>query len=95
MTDTERLAKIADLLPNPCPEPGIADGMDTCGHGEVWPCSLTQAAWLTRGLDPDEENRKVIDGVKRQMAAEQAEWEALNEEDPEAARQYALRKLGW
>jgi hypothetical protein len=87
---------ISELL-TPCPEPGIADGRDLCpcGSGEVWPCKITRAAWLTAGLDPDAEMRKVLDAAKAAMAAEHAEWEALNEEDPDAARRYALRRLGW
>ena len=91
------LGTIAELLPEPCREPGIADGNDLCPcrSGEVWPCSLTRAAWLAAGLDPAAEMRKVLDAAKRQMAAEQAEWEALHEEDPEAARRKALRDLGW
>lgn len=91
------LTQIAGLLPSPCGEPGIADGNDLCpcGSGEVWPCSLTRAAWLATGRDPQAEMRKVLDAAKAAMSAEMAEWEALDEEDPEAARRYALRKLGW
>jgi hypothetical protein len=97
VTPEERLAKIAELIPGPCPEPGIASGMDlcVCGSGEVWPCSITQAAWLARGLDIEEENRKVLAVVRREMAAEQAAWDALYEEDPEAARRKAMKDLGW
>jgi hypothetical protein len=96
-SDSERLAKIAELLPNPCHEPGIANGMDLCrcGSGEVFPCSITQAAWLAAGLDVAEENRKALAPVKQQMAAEHAAWEALNEVDPAAARRAAQRALGW
>ena len=95
--DKERLEQIAELLPEPCGEPGIADGNDRCpcGSGEVWPCNLTRAAWLAVGRDPHAEMRKVFDAAKAAAAAEQAEWEALNETDPDAARRYALRKLGW
>lgn len=83
MTSGERLAQIAELIPA-CPEPGIAQGNDmcVCGSGEVWPCSITQAAWLARGLDIEEENRKVLAVVKKEMAAEEAAWEAFYEEDP-------------
>jgi hypothetical protein len=97
VTPDERLAKIAQLLPSPCREPGIARGMDmcVCGSGEVFPCSITQAVWLAQGLDPAEENRRVLEPVKRQIAAEQAAWQALYEEDPEAARRQAMRELGW
>jgi hypothetical protein len=97
MTPDERLAKITELLPSPCPEPGIANGYDmcVCGTGEVFPCSITQAAWLARGLDIEEENRRVLAPVKAQMAAEHAAWEALNEVDPAAARRQAMRDLGW
>lgn len=91
------LAQIANLLPAPCGEPGIADGNDLCPcrSGEVWPCNVTRAKWLATGRDPEAEVRKVLDAAKATMAAEQAEWKALDEEDPEAARRYALRKLGW
>lgn len=95
MTETERLAKIAELLPGPCRAPDVANGYDTCSHGEAWPCNLTRAKWLAAGVDPDAEIRKVLDAAKAEMEAEQAEWEALNETDPAAARRYALRKMGW
>lgn len=76
MTTEERLAKIAELIPA-CPEPGIAQGNDmcVCRSGEVWPCGVTQAAWLACGLDIEEENRKVLAVVKQEMAAEFADWE--------------------
>jgi hypothetical protein len=69
MTTEERLAKIAELLPAPCPEPGIAGGVDACvcGSGETFPCSITRAAWLARGLDPGEEIQMVLAPIKRQM----------------------------
>lgn len=97
MTDQEKLAAIAGLLPGPCPEPGIADGNDmcVCRSGEVWPCSITRAAWLAAGADPEAEIRKVLDAAERRQAAEQAEWEALRDYDPEAARRKALEDLGW
>jgi hypothetical protein len=93
----DRLVQIAGLLPAPCCEPGIADGNDQCpcGSGQVWPCNITRAAWLARGLDPDAEIRKVLDKAKAAIAAETAEWEALSETDPGAARSDALRRLGW
>ena len=77
MTPEERLDRIAELLPE-CPEPGIADGNDmcVCGSGEVFPCSGTQAAWIARGLDIEEENNRILVGVKKQMAADEAAWEA-------------------
>lgn len=95
VTEGERLAQIAGLLPAPCPDPGIADGRDTCCNGEVWPCSLTRAKWLAAGADPEAEIRKVLDAAKASMAADLAEWEALNETDPDAAQRYAMRRPGW
>lgn len=96
MTTEERFARIAELIVA-CPEPGIASGMDMCicGSGEVWPCSTTQAAWLAGGLTVEDEMRRQLEPVKQQMADKQAMWEALNEEDPEAARWLAAKDLGW
>lgn len=77
MTPEERLDRIAELLPA-CPEPGIANGNDmcVCGSGEVWPCGGTQAAWLARGLNIEEENQRILVAVKQEIAAEQAAREA-------------------
>jgi hypothetical protein len=93
---SERCRQIAGLI-SPCPEPGITDGRDLCpcGSGQVWPCDQTRAAWLAAGLDPDEEVRKVIAAADAAVRAEQAEWEALAEANPEAARRAAQKALGW
>ena len=97
MNETERLAKIAELLPGPCPPPDIAGGFDLCpcGYGGAWPCDQTRAAWLATGVDGDAEVQKACRAAAAEMEAEEAAWEALNEENPEAARRYAMRKLGW
>ncbi len=65
-----RLDLIATLI-QPCPPPDIANGYDMCpcGLGCCWPCPVTRAAWLARGLDPDTEIDKVITRVKAQCSA--------------------------
>jgi len=95
--EAARLAKIAKLLPGPCPPPDIAGGFDLCPcrSGGAWPCDATRAAWLAMGIDEDAEVRKACKAAELEMAIEQEHWEALNEADPEAARQFALRQLGW
>jgi hypothetical protein len=94
LTEKERLARIAELI-TPCPEPGIADGYDTCGHGEVWPCDQTRAAWLAAGLDEEAEFAKVMADVRQRFDIEQAEYDAMYDADPEAARRYSMQRLGW
>ena len=36
-----------------------------CGHGGTWPCGTTRAAWLARGLDPDQEVRRIVQAVRQ------------------------------
>jgi hypothetical protein len=63
-----RLTVIAALL-QPCPPPDIAAGFDACpcGTGGSWPCAVTKAAWIARGLDPDTE-------IERALAQVRTEW---------------------
>jgi hypothetical protein len=51
LTDARR-ALIAHLN-QPCPAPPITQpsGLCPCGTG-FWPCHVTHAAWLARGLNP-------------------------------------------
>ena len=97
MNAEERLIRIAELIPGPCPPPDIAGGFDMCpcGSGQAWPCTSTQAAWLATGVDEAAQVRKACKAAELEMAIEQEYWEELNERDPEAARQYAMRQLGW
>jgi hypothetical protein len=46
-----RLSAIADLI-EACPVPDVFNGYDLCGHAQPWPCPVTLAAWLARGLHP-------------------------------------------
>lgn len=64
MTAPEQLAAIAALV-EPCPPPDVWNGYDlcVCGRGQVYPCDLTVAAWLARGLDPEVEQRCEIDAT--------------------------------
>lgn len=59
--DETRLARIAHLL-KPCPPPVRWQGRFICRiHPEdAWPCPVTQAAWLARGMDPAYEGRRVL-----------------------------------
>jgi hypothetical protein len=52
----QRLQQIAQRL-MPCPIPDFTEGWDLCAHGLPWPCPSTEAAWLARGLDRDEQVR--------------------------------------
>lgn len=58
MNDITRLAEIAERV-HPCPIPDALNGYDCCSHGP-WPCRLTEAAWLARGLDIDKERQRQI-----------------------------------
>ena len=49
-----RLQQIAQRL-TPCPIPDVTEGWDLCAHGLPWPCPSTEAAWLARGLDRDQQ----------------------------------------
>jgi hypothetical protein len=92
LTPGERLAQIAGLV-RPCRAPDIAGGFDTCSHGEAWPCEQTRAHWLAAGQDERAEVDKVLATAKLEQEAEQAGYEALCDEDPAAARRYAMRGL--
>jgi hypothetical protein len=69
-----RLTVIADLL-RPCPPPDLAGGYDMCpcGYGGSWPCSVTRAAWIARGLNPETEIDKVITQVRAEC--EVPDWD--------------------
>ncbi|TYB71220.1 hypothetical protein FXF51_01930 [Nonomuraea sp. PA05] len=65
LTETERLERIARLVP-PCPPPNVHEGYDLCPlHGVPWPCPDTQVNWLARGLDLVEAQRKHIDALPK------------------------------
>lgn len=49
-----RLQQIAQRL-TPCPIPDATEGWDLCAHGLPWPYPNTEAAWIARGLDRDEQ----------------------------------------
>lgn len=53
----------------PCPIPDVANGWDLCAHALPWPCPTTEAAWIARGLDRDEQ----IAAAQRWLRGEQAE----------------------
>ena len=74
----DRLVKIADLL-GACPPPDMAGGYDQCAHG-TWPCVITQAAWLAQGRDRDQEVRAACRAAAREAEAEDASWEACQEQ---------------
>jgi hypothetical protein len=74
----DRLIEIADLLGG-CPPPDMAGGYDQCVHG-TWPCIITQAAWLAQGRDRDQEVRAASQAAARQAEAEDASWEAYQEQ---------------
>jgi len=74
----DRLIKIADLL-GECPPPDMAGGYDQCAHG-TWPCVITQAAWLAQGRDRDQEVRAACQAAAREAEAEDASWEAYQEQ---------------
>jgi len=53
----ERLTGIAERI-SPCPPPDVMQGYDQGAHGN-WPCATTEAAWLARGIERDDEMRKL------------------------------------
>jgi NTP pyrophosphatase (non-canonical NTP hydrolase) len=69
------LAKIAESI-DPCGPPDVANGYDLCpcDSGSLWPCSTTWAAWLARGLDPDEEVARVMRRVRNELIAASPDW---------------------
>jgi hypothetical protein len=61
------LALIAHLL-YPCPAPPATDHNELCPCGSgFWPCRVTEAAWLARGLDPSTQITREI-GENRAIA---------------------------
>lgn len=62
--------QVVELLPQPCPLPDVAAGEDgcPCDAGVCWPCQLTQAIWLARGIDPDAEQKRLIAAARQAMA---------------------------
>jgi hypothetical protein len=63
-SERDRRDQIAGLV-KPCPPPDMLGGRDLCpcGQGVSWPCGQTRVAWLARGLDPDQETRRIIQVV--------------------------------
>lgn len=69
------LGAAAEVL-KPCPAPNIADGYDmcTCDGGQTWPCAGTRAAWLVRGLNPDELIAAAMSAIRYEMFAADREF---------------------
>lgn len=67
--DRERLTRIAELL-EPCRFPIVRAGQALCQRhrGARWPCLITQAAWLARGLDPEDEAARVLTKLRVKTA---------------------------
>jgi hypothetical protein len=53
-----RCMRIAELI-EPCPNPNVAAGVMACEHGP-WPCKLTLAAALARGVGKAEEMTRLM-----------------------------------
>ena len=66
-TTAEALREIARRI-SPCPIPDVANGWNLCAHGLPWPCPTTEAAWIARGLDRDEQ----VSAAQRWLRGEQA-----------------------
>lgn len=86
MTELDRLSAIAELI-RPCPVPDVGNGYDLCGHGKVWPCPETKAAWIARRLDPATESARLVREKWNEFVAEQwgehydpREWEEWADE---------------
>jgi hypothetical protein len=73
----ERLTAIAERI-SACPAPDALAGRDQCAHG-TWPCATTEAAWLARGIERDDEMRKLREHATREAMAEDARWETQQE----------------
>jgi hypothetical protein len=72
----ERLAAIGALI-SPCGAPDVVNGYDLCPcGGGTWPCPTTRAAWLARGLDPEEQVRLAVAGWQREFDAMAADAQA-------------------
>lgn len=68
LSESQRLIYIADLI-HPCsPYPDVINGYEicTCGRG-VWPCPVTKAAWLARGLHIHTETKAAMERAKEEM----------------------------
>jgi hypothetical protein len=72
-----RLAGIAARV-TPCGPPNVMEGMDSCpcGVGGTWPCPITEAAWLARGVDRDDEVRRVMDRLRAEYLSDLATIQA-------------------
>ena len=71
------LAKVQDLLKDhECGPPDIVNGYDMCpcGRGEAWPCEITRAAWIARGLDVDHEVTTYLRSLRDISIAELEGW---------------------
>lgn len=64
----QRLRQIAQRV-IPCPMPDIAGGWDLCAHAVPWPCPITEAAWIARDLDRDEQIRRHTDWLAAELAS--------------------------
>jgi hypothetical protein len=74
----QALAAIAELLA-PCPCPDWTQGYDlcTCGSGQGYPCNITAAAWIARGLEPAAEASRAL-----------RQFTPIDEYDPSEAKEY-------
>ncbi len=62
-----RLQQIARRI-SPCPAADVAEGWDLCAHVLPWPCPSTEAAWIARGLDRDEQIRAAQSWLRGERA---------------------------
>lgn len=62
-----RLRRIAQRI-SPCPAPDVAEGWNLCAHGLPWPCPSTEAAWIARGLDREQQVRDAVSWLRGQRA---------------------------
>lgn len=62
--DFDRLEEIAVRI-HPCRPPDLIHGRSLCrcNTGDDWPCAVTEAAWLARGLDPHIEAHRIINAI--------------------------------
>jgi hypothetical protein len=78
--EQKKLATIAEHV-HPCPPPAVAQGYDSCEHG-TWPCRLTEAVWLARGLDPREQYAEAHRGWRADMMADALLSESVGDDAP-------------
>ena len=78
----ERLAGIAERI-SPCPAPDVMQGYDQCAHG-TWPCATTEAAWLARGIERDDEMRKLREHAEREFRDADIQREIADEKEAAA-----------